>query len=125
MEYYRNMAVASMILVFTPILVLAADIQTNVINPIGTLISSLIPILMTVAFLAFLWGLIKYISSAGDPQKAFEGKSIMIYGVIALFVMVSIWGLTSFIGGVFGISSTDEDGNSNTPNTNDLIPTGL
>ena len=77
--------------------------DTNIIQPLGTIVDALVPILMTVALLFFIWGLIMYIRSAGDPEKASEGKSIMIYGVIALFVMSAIWGLTSFIGGVFGL----------------------
>jgi hypothetical protein len=37
----------------------------------------------------------KYIWSAGNEKE--EGKKIMIWGVIALFVMTSIWGLISFV----------------------------
>ena len=39
-------------------------------------------------------------------KKAKEGKSIMIYGVIAIFVMSSIWGLVKFIGDELTIPST-------------------
>lgn len=68
------------------------------------LIKALLPILVTIALLVFFWGLIKYIRNAGTkPEEASQGKNIMIYGVIALFVMVSVWGLVGFIGDALGI----------------------
>src|SRR3989344_2409723 len=65
----------------------------------------LIPIFMSVVFLYFLWGLAKYIGSAGDPEKAKEGNSIMIYGAIAIFVMSSIWGISAYIGRSIGVGT--------------------
>jgi len=66
-----------------------------------------IPIVFGLALLFFLWGVALYILSAGDEKKAKEGKSIMIYGVIALFVIFSLMGIIKFIGGNLGISQSD------------------
>jgi hypothetical protein len=103
-------------LALSPLFALAFDIQTNLIDPIGGAITALVPILMTLALVVFIWGLIKYITSAGDPDKAKEGKSIMIWGVIALFVMASVWGLTSTIGSFLGIDQ------GSAPSASDLTP---
>lgn len=62
----------------------------DIIDIATVLVSSL-------ALLVFLWGLVKFISQAGDPEAVKSGKSIMIWGVVALFVMVSIWGIVNFI----------------------------
>lgn len=56
---------------------------------------TLIPLVFTLALLFFFWGVVKYIRSAGNEKE--EGKKIMIWGVVALFVMSSVWGLVSFI----------------------------
>ena len=64
----------------------------------------LIPIFFGLAIVYFFWGLIQYIRSAGDPAKAKEGKSIMIWGVIAIAVMASLWGLVFWLQGIFGIT---------------------
>lgn len=56
----------------------------------------LIPLAFTLALLLFFWGMVKYIWSAGDKE---EGKKIMVWGVVALFVMSSIWGIVSFLQG--------------------------
>jgi hypothetical protein len=63
----------------------------------GIIISSLIPIASMLAILFFFYGLALYILKAGDPDSAAEGKSIMIWGIIALFIMVSIYGIIGFI----------------------------
>jgi hypothetical protein len=83
----------------------------------GQLVNSALPILVGLALLAFFWGLVKFIFSAGDAEKAKEGKSIMIYGIIALVVMVSVWGIVNFIASDLGVSNGTA-GNINTPTVN-------
>lgn len=67
------------------------------------LLNLLIPILITLAVIYFFWGLANYILNSGDTEKKEEGRNIMIWGIVALFVMVSIWGLVGLIGSTFGI----------------------
>lgn len=67
------------------------------------LINPLIGLLSGVAVLAFVWGIVKYIASAGDEKSKQSGKNIMIYGVIGLFVLFSFWGIVQFINSeIFG-----------------------
>lgn len=47
--------------------------------------------------LVFVYGLAKFIFNSGDEDKVDEGKQLMFWGVIALFVMVSVWGLITFL----------------------------
>lgn len=72
---------------------------------IGSLVKILLPIVVAIALLAFFWGLARFIFAAGDEVDAKKGKDMMIYGIIALFVMVSVWGLVQFIGNALGIGS--------------------
>ena len=63
------------------------------------LINSLIIIVGAIALLVFLWGLAKFIMKVGGDEKAVaDGKRLMIWGLVALFVMVSVWGLVNLIG---------------------------
>ena len=75
----------------------------NIVDSIGRLVSAATPIVVGLALLAFFWGLAKYIFAAGDEEKKSEGKNIMIWGVIALFVMISVWGIVRFIADAIGI----------------------
>lgn len=55
----------------------------------------LIPLVFALALLLFFWGVAKYIWSEGQGKE--DGKKIMIWGVVALFVMSAVWGLVAFI----------------------------
>lgn len=63
----------------------------------------LVPLAMSLAILAFVWGLLKYMFNADNPAKRKEGYSFMLYGILALFVMASVWGLVALLGNtIFG-----------------------
>lgn len=49
------------------------------------------------ALLFFFWGLALLILRAGNEEKRKEGKKVMLWGIIALFIIVSIWGITEYI----------------------------
>jgi hypothetical protein len=68
---------------------------TDLLDALSELVEIAIPIVFALALLLFFWGVAKYILSAGTEKD--EGKKIMVWGVVALFVMSSIWGLTTFI----------------------------
>lgn len=73
------------------------------LTAISHLVSIALPIVVALALLAFFWGLATFIFAAGSEDAKDRGKRIMIWGVVALFVMVSVWGLVQFIGSALGI----------------------
>lgn len=68
--------------------------------------SSLIPLLITLSVIVFIIGVIKYIAGADDSAKREDGRKFMLYGIVALFVMISIWGLVGILQGTFGLGNT-------------------
>jgi hypothetical protein len=101
------------LLAFGPVLALAQNTGTGTIgNTVKTwagqfkdIINILIPAFFGLAIIYFFYGMAKYILSAGDADKAKEGRSIMIYGVIGIAVMALLFGLVAFIGTSVGIGS--------------------
>jgi TRAP-type C4-dicarboxylate transport system permease small subunit len=79
---------------------------------LGSLISAvnrkvldpLIGLLLTLAIVVFFWGMVKYIRSLGEKEKK-EGKDLMVWGIIALFVMVSVWGIVRLIANTIGLDN--------------------
>ena len=65
-------------------------IEDAVVNPILIL-------LFAVALLVFIWGVFTYIVHADDPTKRSEGGKGMIYGVIGMFIMFSVFGIINLI----------------------------
>jgi hypothetical protein len=82
----------------------------TLLGSIGQLIDLALPIVVALGLLGFFFGLAKFIFSAGDPEKQKEGRQIMIWGVVALFVMVSVWGLVKFVGNALNVDSGGTSG---------------
>lgn len=54
-------------------------------------------LILAAAVVYFLWNVFGYVMSAGDPDARKEKQNGVIYGVIGIAVMVSIWGLVNFL----------------------------
>ncbi|NQV88584.1 MAG: hypothetical protein HQ402_03480 [Parcubacteria group bacterium] len=71
---------------------------------VASIVRTLIPVAFGLELLYFFYGVAKFILSAGDEEKKGEGKQIMLWGVVALFVTGSLYGIISYLQGVFGIT---------------------
>ena len=60
------------------------------------------------ALLFFFWGLVQFIAKSDEEQARSEGRRRMLWGIVALFVLVSVWGMVMLIGYVTGIGNTKE-----------------
>ena len=96
-------------LAFAPALVFAQDLSNleTLVTSIGRLVGLALPIVVGIALLAFFWGLVKFIFAQGNEETKADAKKIMLWGLIALFVMVAVWGLVRFIGDALGIDQGD------------------
>ncbi|MBP6884672.1 MAG: hypothetical protein KBC17_02490 [Candidatus Pacebacteria bacterium] len=65
---------------------------------------SLVPLIFAIALITFLWGVVKFIQASSSSEKE-EGRQFMLWGVIALAVMISVWGLVKILGGSFGVET--------------------
>ena len=64
----------------------------------GDLITNyLVPLIFIGAFVYFIWGVANYISHGGDQTKMKEAKKFMLWGIIGLTVMFSVWGLIKIL----------------------------
>ena len=105
-KYMRKIIGSSVLALSTLALPALAGAQTllNTLALANTFLNALIGLFITLAIVVFFWGLIKYLVNAGE-EKA-EGLQIMFYGVVAIFVMVSIWGIIKLLQSTFQVSST-------------------
>jgi len=69
---------------------------TELIQIFINLATSLMPVLGGIALLVFFWGLVKFIAKSGDEKTHQEGRNLMVWGLIALFVMISFLGIVYF-----------------------------
>ncbi len=81
-----------------------SDAGSFIINTINNV---LVPVLFAVAFIVFLWGAFKtFILGQGSDESKEAGKSLMLWGLIGFFVMVSIWGLVNILTGTISFGNT-------------------
>ncbi len=71
----------------------------NVINGI------LVPVLMALAFIVFLWGVYKYfILGAADEKSRTDGRQFTLWGIIGFVIILSLWGIVNLLMGTLGFS---------------------
>jgi hypothetical protein len=80
-------------------------------------VNKLSPILVTIALLSFFWLVIKFIRNSDNPSEQAKTKSGILYAILALFVLVSIWGIVGNLQILLGVV-----GNGNQPNVDTLPP---
>ena len=86
--------------------------QINNANDVKNIILDLInniavPIVFALAFIIFIFGIFQYFIQGGhDEEKREAGKSLMLWGLIGFFVMVSVWGLVHILIGTFNLNPT-------------------
>ena len=68
---------------------------------------TLVPLVFAIAFLVFIWGLFRYLIAKGaDDESRKSGKNLMLWGLIAFFVMVSVWGIVNIAVGTFNLDNS-------------------
>ena len=95
-----------------PMVVFGQDTSAidTLLESVLTIVDTLALIVMGLAFLFFLWGLALFILKAGDEAERSKGKNIMFWGIIAFLVMVSLWGIVSWLQTLFGVGNGDDIG---------------
>ena len=78
------------------------------ISKLVNLINQLIPFLILVAVVIFIVGILRYVMAKGPDDKE-KGMHVIISSIIGLTVIVSMWGLVTFLQQSFGLT-----GNANT-----------
>ena len=68
----------------------------TILGIISGLLNIIIPILITLGVVYFIWGVVQYVTS-GDAEKKEQGQQHMIWGIVGLAVIVSIWGLVAVL----------------------------
>jgi uncharacterized membrane protein len=103
---------ALLIAAATLLLPLIADAQFNlnttslmslrdVVNILIGGINNIVRVLVAGAFVLFLFGFIRMIYTGSDPREREKSKRYMLWGLVVLFIMASLWGILGFLCGNF------------------------
>lgn len=87
-----------------PLPALAVTNFASLIDLVDKYARAILPLLVTLAVVVFFWGVVKYILNGGDEKARIEGRSFMIWGVVAVFVMLTFFGLVAFLQKTFDLA---------------------
>lgn len=73
------------------------SIDLIVKNITETFIDPIITLFYVLAFLYFFWGMALFVLNSNDQKKRQEGRDHMMWGVIGLFIVFSVWGILNFV----------------------------
>ncbi len=72
---------------------------------IGLLNTVVVPVIFALAFAAFVWGVVKYLFIHGnDEAKRAEGRLFILWGVIGMAVLFSVWGFVNLLLSTLGFA---------------------
>lgn len=79
-------------------------INKNILNP-------LIEMAFVIALVVFLFGLMEFLRGANSEEKRRDGKQHMLWGVVGLLIMLTVYGLITLLMATFGIKGVTVNNN--------------
>ena len=103
-------SIGSIITLGLPTLVMAAaptlgngGYLDNLFKGATQLLSRVLIFLISLAVVWFIWNVVRYAMSEDEEGKG-KAKSQMIWGIVAIAVIVSVWGIVGLLQGAFGLN---------------------
>lgn len=102
-KYKIPVSVIAALFIATPFVAQAQAFSDfrGLVNFLVILFNQAIALLVGLGVVYLLYGIVKTITHADNEQIRSDGRQVMLYGVIALFVIVSMWGLVNLLVGTF------------------------
>ena len=84
------------------------DLQTFLTNILKFIDGTIVPFLLAIAFLVFIWNATRFFIFAGGDEKEHEkAKSLALWSISAFVVIVSLWGIVNLLVTGFGLGGSD------------------
>jgi len=76
----------------------------NLLDRIVTyVIDPAVKVVFTLGLFMFFWGFIEFLWELKDGKVTEDGKNHMVYGLVGMLIMVSVYGIISLVMNTFGI----------------------
>ena len=107
--------ILSLLILLTPAVIFASDAPVNtaarsidgLLNWLIYIAGRALPLLILAALVLFLFGIVKKFFWSGDSSDKGEAGRYILWGIVALFVMVSVWGLVNVLRGTFQLDNNN------------------
>ena len=85
---------------------------------LGTLLSNLVdlindvlvPLLLAIGFLVFIWGMFRYfVAGSGNDELRASGRNLAVYAITGFMIVVIFWGIVNLLALSTGLVMDDAD----------------
>ncbi len=83
------------------------DITTFLKKVDQFILNPIILLLFAVSTVYFIYGVVKYLSLDPSDSKRGEARDAIIWGLVGMLIMFSVYGLIGFVLTTFGVSPTE------------------
>ena len=111
LKKYRIFRTLSTLYYFSPVFVLAQSINlsgstfADIMMYLNATLRLINPLLFSIIFIVFFWGLSKFILNSDSEEEIRKGKNYMMWGIIVLFILISFRAIISLITSDLGLGS--------------------
>ncbi len=78
------------------------DVSAFLANISNVVVRPALFLLFGIAFITFIWGVVGYIRDADNATERANGVRSMIWGIVGMLIMVSVYGIISIVYGTIG-----------------------
>lgn len=98
-----------LISILIPKFLFAAEVQiSDFLNKVNKIIiNPLIVLMFTVATVVFLYGIFEFIQNMDNPTEKDRGKRNIGYGLLGMFIMISVFAIMRIILGTFDVPTPE------------------
>lgn len=87
---------------------------TDIVGRLETvIIKPALLLVFTAGFFIFVWGLVVFLFNLDEGPERDKGKKHMIYGLIGMFIMVSVYGILTLLSDTFNLGCDPKKGTCN------------
>lgn len=73
---------------------------------IGVLNTVVVPLIFTIAFIVFIWGVVNYFFiNGGSEDKRREGRQFIFWGILGMALLFSVWGVINIALSTLGLGT--------------------
>ena len=76
----------------------------GILCKVNEILGAILPVLVALGVVYFVWGVIAYVIASDEEAKK-KGRDRIVYGIIGLAVIISVWGLVRILTNTFGFSN--------------------